>query len=38
VIVMGAAKRARVGDFAWSNEPYRVARRAEVPVYLVKER
>jgi len=23
------------GDFAWSHEPYRVARSADVPVYLV---
>jgi nucleotide-binding universal stress UspA family protein len=35
-IVMGAdPKRALVGDFLWSQEPYRVARRARVPVYLV---
>ena len=35
-IVMGAdPKRAVVGDFLWSQEPYRVARRARVPVYLV---
>jgi hypothetical protein len=24
-----------VGDFVWAHEPYRVARRARVPVYLV---
>lgn len=38
-IVMGAdAERgAFVGDFVWSQEPYRVARRASVPVYLVTD-
>jgi nucleotide-binding universal stress UspA family protein len=36
-IVMGAdLPRGRVvGDFMWSQEPYRVRRRAAVPVYLV---
>lgn len=35
-IVMGAdPKRRWVGDFIWSQEPYRVRRRARVPVYLV---
>lgn len=36
-IVMGAdARRAwLVGDFMWSQEPYRVRRRAEIPVHLV---
>jgi nucleotide-binding universal stress UspA family protein len=35
-IVMGAdPKRTIVGDFLWSQEPYRVARRAPIPVYLV---
>jgi nucleotide-binding universal stress UspA family protein len=36
-IVMGAdAPRNRfVGDFMWSQEPYRVQRRARVPVHLV---
>ena len=35
-LVMGAdPKRTLVGDFLWSQEPYRVARRASVPVYLV---
>jgi nucleotide-binding universal stress UspA family protein len=36
-IVMGAdPPRGRVlGDFMWSQEPYRVRRRAGVPVYLV---
>ena len=36
-IVMGAdADRGLLGDFAWTHEPYRVARRSsEVPVYLV---
>jgi nucleotide-binding universal stress UspA family protein len=39
-IVMGAdPPRARlVADFMWSQEPYRVRRRAGVPVYLVRER
>lgn len=35
-IVMGAdPKRRVIGDFMWSQEPHRVARRARVPVYLV---
>jgi nucleotide-binding universal stress UspA family protein len=35
-IVMGADRhRGFVGDFMWSQEPHRVARRARVPVYLV---
>ena len=36
-IVMGAdAPRNRfVGDFSWSQEPYRVQRRAKIPVHLV---
>ncbi len=35
-IVMGAdPKRRLISDFMWSQEPYRVARRAHVPVYLV---
>lgn len=36
-IVMGADReRNRVlGDFSWSQEPYRVRRRARVPVYVV---
>jgi nucleotide-binding universal stress UspA family protein len=36
-IVMGAdPPRGRfVGDFMWSQEPYRVRRRADLPVYLV---
>jgi nucleotide-binding universal stress UspA family protein len=36
-IVMGAdASRGRLlGDFSWSQEPQRVARRARVPVHLV---
>jgi nucleotide-binding universal stress UspA family protein len=35
-IVMGCDRdRGRVGDFVWAHEPYRVARRAHVPVYLV---
>lgn len=38
-IVMGAdlERGAFVGDFIWSQEPYRVARRASVPVYLVTD-
>jgi nucleotide-binding universal stress UspA family protein len=38
-IVMGADRpRNRfVGDFMWSQEPYRVRRRARVPVYLVTD-
>src|SRR5437764_7518377 len=37
-IVMGADRRrpAILGDFIWSQEPYRVRRRARVPVYLVE--
>ncbi len=36
-IVMGAdPPRSRVrGDFMWSQEPYRVRRRARIPVFLV---
>jgi nucleotide-binding universal stress UspA family protein len=35
-IVMGCDHdRGRLGDFSWAHEPYRVARRANVPVYLV---
>jgi nucleotide-binding universal stress UspA family protein len=35
-IVMGCDRdRGRVGDFVWAHEPYRIARRADVPVYLV---
>jgi hypothetical protein len=36
-IVMGADHhRGLLGDFSWSHEPYRVARRSRVvPVYLV---
>ena len=30
-----APRGAFVGDFLWSQEPYRVRRRAKVPVYLV---
>ncbi len=38
-IVMGAdSPRNRfIGDFMWSQEPYRVGRRAKLPVYLVTE-
>jgi len=36
-IVMGCdGKRRLLGDFSWSQEPYRVLRRARVPVYLVQ--
>ncbi len=36
-IVMGADRdRGLLGDFMWSQEPYRVARRSRVPVYLVR--
>jgi nucleotide-binding universal stress UspA family protein len=36
-IVMGCdPQRALVGDFIWSQEPYRVRRRAKIPVYLVR--
>lgn len=35
-IVMGCDRdRGLVGDFIWSHEPYRVARWARIPVYLV---
>jgi nucleotide-binding universal stress UspA family protein len=35
-IVMGCDQhRAVLGDFIWSQEPYRVRRRAKVPVYLI---
>jgi nucleotide-binding universal stress UspA family protein len=35
-IVMGCdGDRGRLGDFSWAHEPYRVARKARVPVYLV---
>lgn len=35
-VVMGCdPDRGRMGDFVWAHEPYRVARRARVPVYLV---
>jgi nucleotide-binding universal stress UspA family protein len=35
-IVMGCDRsRGLVGDFVWAHEPYRIARRAHVPVYLV---
>jgi nucleotide-binding universal stress UspA family protein len=35
-IVMGCdPKRRMMGDFIWSQEPYRVERRAKMPVYLV---
>jgi hypothetical protein len=28
--------RGLLGDFVWAHEPYRVARRSRVPVYLVR--
>ncbi|HEY1479264.1 MAG TPA: universal stress protein [Gaiellales bacterium] len=35
-VVMGCdPDRGRRGDFVWAHEPYRVARKARVPVYLV---
>jgi nucleotide-binding universal stress UspA family protein len=35
-IVMGCDRdRGRIGDFVWAHEPYRGAKRADVPVYLV---
>jgi nucleotide-binding universal stress UspA family protein len=38
-IVMGAdpPRAAAMGNFMWSQEPQRVARRAKVPVYLVTD-
>jgi nucleotide-binding universal stress UspA family protein len=34
---MGAeGHRGILSDFVWSQEPHRVARRAHVPVYLVR--
>jgi nucleotide-binding universal stress UspA family protein len=36
VIVMGADPRGRISDFNWTNEPYRVARKAPMSVQLVK--
>jgi len=39
VIVMGGdpPRNRFVGDFIWSQEPYRVQRRAGLPVYVVTE-
>ena len=35
-IVMGTDRdRGMVGDFMWSQEPHRVARRSRIPVHLV---
>jgi nucleotide-binding universal stress UspA family protein len=35
-LVMGCdPDRGLLGDFIWSQEPYRVRRRAKIPVYLV---
>jgi nucleotide-binding universal stress UspA family protein len=38
-IVMGAddERHPLMADFMWSQEPYRVARRAKIPVYLVSD-
>jgi nucleotide-binding universal stress UspA family protein len=38
-IVMGAdpPRHRALGNFVWSQEPYRVRRRADMPVYLVVE-
>jgi nucleotide-binding universal stress UspA family protein len=36
-IVMGADLKKRIGDWRWSNEPYRVEAKARVPVVLVKQ-
>ncbi len=34
---MGADRdRGKLGDFMWSQEPYRVSHRSRVPVYLVR--
>jgi nucleotide-binding universal stress UspA family protein len=36
-IVMGCdPDRGILGDFNWAHEPYRVARKAHIPVYLVR--
>ena len=35
LVVMGRPRRRRIGDWSWANEPYRVARKARVPVVLV---
>ena len=37
VMAADAPKNRIVADFMWSQEPYRVVRRARVPVYLVEE-
>ncbi len=35
-IVMGCDRdRGRLGDFSWAHEPFRVAKRSPLPVYLV---
>jgi nucleotide-binding universal stress UspA family protein len=35
-IIMGCdPSKGMLGDFAWSQEPQRVARRSPIPVYLV---
>jgi nucleotide-binding universal stress UspA family protein len=35
LVVMGAPAKRGLGDWNWSNEPYRVARKARVEVVLV---
>jgi nucleotide-binding universal stress UspA family protein len=35
LVVMGAPAKRRMGDWNWGNEPYRVARKADVEVVLV---
>jgi nucleotide-binding universal stress UspA family protein len=38
IVMAGGAERNRVvGDMMWSQEPYRVRRRAQIPVYIVTE-
>jgi len=34
-IVMGADAKRRLGDWRWTNEPYRVAAKTPLPVYLI---
>ncbi len=40
VIVMAAdpEKHSLIGDFSWAQEPYRVQKKATIPVYLVVQR
>lgn len=38
IVMGGDTPRNRfVGDFAWSQEPYRVQRRARIPVHVVRD-